>query len=73
MQEAGVQAWLQSAVAQLRHDIDHQRRLYKKDAVQQEQAMLDVKVSILASGSISHVHASTIHQIAVPVNEQGAG
>lgn len=58
MQEAGVQAWLQSAVAQLRHDIDHQHRLYKKEAVQQEQVMLGVKVSISASGFMLLVHAT---------------
>lgn len=73
MQEAGVQAWLQSAVAQLRHDIDHERRLHKKNAVQQEQAMLDVRVNILISRSILHVHASMLHQVAVHVQERGAG
>ena len=45
-QEAGVQSWLQSAVAQLRHTTERQHSQSTQDCMRQEQAMIDAKVSI---------------------------
>ncbi|KAK9828332.1 hypothetical protein WJX74_009272 [Apatococcus lobatus] len=47
MQEPSVQCWLQSAVPKLRCSVNCQQKQFKQYAMQQQQALLDVKASKL--------------------------